>query len=521
MNAEKGAETTGSLVGKVLNERFRVIAPIARGGMGAVYKAEQAPLGRLVALKVLSPKHDPAKDPGFRKRFLLEAATVAKLSHPNTVTVFDYGESEGLYFIVMELLEGPTLRAVLKRDGAFDAARTLHIARQMCRSLREAHRLGIVHRDMKPGNVVLLDTGDEQDYVKVLDFGLVKDIEAPDDEDLTQAGVFMGSPKYMSPEQIRGEPVDGRSDIYSVGVLMYEMLCGAPPFSRDQQVQVLMDHIHAPVPPLPPSVPIELARVVERCLAKAPEARFADMDGLLTALHGVAHELALTTSDELALSGEHRTSISGVHTRSSETTQSGSISAPVVSSPSITPSTVSLSGAVATPVRRPRRGAVFGLAALGLGLAGAIALVALDPFEEPPTVTAPPPSPTLVATPTPVVAPPPVVAPRSLLVELDSQPAGATVHLGDAEYGPTPAQIELTGADAEPGAELTFTFSLAGHRETTVVRAVPADGPLTVDARLRRIPRAPRPGASQPRETPRAEPGAQTVTPAGYRESPY
>src|SRR5262245_24338867 len=184
--------------------------------MGAVYKAEQAPLGRLVAIKVLSPKHEEDKDPEFRKRFFLEAATVAKLTHPNTVTVFDYGQSEALYFIVMELLEGVTLKQAMRASGPMPPARAIHIAKQICRSLREAHRLGIIHRDMKPGNVMLLQQGDESDFAKVLDFGLVKDTAAEEEEDLTQAGVFMGSPKYMSPEQIQGERVDARTDIYSI-----------------------------------------------------------------------------------------------------------------------------------------------------------------------------------------------------------------------------------------------------------------------------------------------------------------
>ena len=521
VDAKQGSGTTDALVGTVIHDRFRIIAPIARGGMGAVYKAEQAPLGRLVAIKVLSPKHDEEKDPEFRKRFFLEAATVAKLSHPNTVTVFDYGQSDGIYFIVMELLEGVTLKTALKRDGAFGPERAMQVTKQICRSLREAHRLGIIHRDMKPGNVMLLEQGDEKDYVKVLDFGLVKDIEAEDEEDLTQAGVFMGSPKYMAPEQIQGERVDGRSDIYSVGVLLYEMLAGAPPFVREKQVQILMDHINAPVPPLPASVPPELAEVVEKCLAKKREDRFRDMDALLNALKVVAGELAMPASAELGLSGDYpagRTPVSGVHTLSSDplrTTSSGSISAPTITG---------VSGAV--PVRAeppPSRGgrtmAVI-LGAVAVALAAAIALVVLDPFGGPevamPEAAPSTPEPALPAVAAEPTSREPIVEPvlRSVIVELDSQPPGATVHIGENEYGPTPAQVELTGALAEPGAELTFLFSMAGHRDTTVVRAVPASGSLEVSARLRRaVVRTPRRGGG---ETP-----GQAVTPAGYRDSPY
>ncbi len=545
VDVEQGSETGGDpLVGKVIHDRFRIIAPIARGGMGAVYRAEQAPLGRLVAIKVLSPRHEEDKDPEFRKRFFLEAATVAKLSHPNTVTVFDYGQSDGLYFIVMELLEGVTLKTALKRSGAFTPDRAMHVTKQICRSLREAHRLGIVHRDMKPGNVMLLEQGDEKDYVKVLDFGLVKDLDAAEEEDLTQAGVFMGSPKYMSPEQIQGERVDGRSDIYSVGVILYEMLAGAPPFVRDKQVQILMDHINAPVPPLEPiagrpPVPEELAAIAYRCLAKKREERFDDMDQLLAALKTVAGEMA---SAELGLSGDHHfgTPVSGVHALSSDpmrTTSSGSISAPTItgSGPS---GTVSVSGPMGEPVvggesRGSIRGLTIGIGVVAVLLAGGIGVALLDPFGHPaqPTTTAPPVvQPPIAAQPQPSVETEPAVeaqhaAPeqatiRAVLVELDSTPPGATVHIGEQEYGPTPAQVELTGAQAEPGSELTFVFTAAGHRDMTVTRTVPAQGTLEVSAHMRRVWHAPSRGGGGGGEQQHATP-QESVTPAGYRESPY
>jgi serine/threonine protein kinase len=214
------------LIGRLINDRYRIASLVARGGMGRVYRAEQAPLGREVALKVLHPRYEGDHDPEFQRRFFLEASTCAKLSHPNTVTIFDYGRTEDdIYYIAMELLEGRTLHRAVRTDGPFAPQRAMHIARQVCRSLREAHKSGLVHRDLKPANVFLMRHGDEEDFVKVLDFGLVKDIETPD-EDLTETGLFMGSPKYMSPEQIRGENVDGRCDVYALGVMLYEMLTG-------------------------------------------------------------------------------------------------------------------------------------------------------------------------------------------------------------------------------------------------------------------------------------------------------
>ncbi|MEC7519630.1 MAG: serine/threonine-protein kinase [Myxococcota bacterium] len=555
---KKSAGDSDPLVGKVIHDRFRIIAPIARGGMGAVYKAEQAPLGRLVAIKVLSPKHEEDKDPEFRKRFFLEAATVAKLSHPNTVTVFDYGQSENLYFIVMELLEGVTLKKAMKQAGAMAPTRVVHVMKQICRSLREAHRLGVIHRDMKPGNVMLLEQGDEKDYVKVLDFGLVKDVDAAEeDEDLTQAGVFMGSPKYMSPEQIQGERVDRRSDIYSLGVVMYEMLCGHPPFQRDKQVQILMDHINAPVPPMDvpegrPPIPPELQQVVLKCLAKKREDRFDDMESLLVALKMVAGELSLPLppSGEMGLTGEYMlggTPVSGIHTLSADamrTTSSGSISAPTITGTGSGPMTSSTSGQVpamvasgSQPLERGGNKLAVALGVLALLAAAAVLVLVLDPFgsgqastptgstgataaqsppetpPEPETETPPEVAPEVEEETTPE-APAPI---RSVIVELDSRPSGAMVQIGDHEYGPTPAQVELTGEQAAPGAELTFVFTRDGHREMTVTRNVPREGNLEVSARLRRTWTAPRRGGGGSSD----ESPQETVTPAGYRDSPY
>ena len=223
------------LVGRVINDRFRIISVIARGGMGRVYRAEQVPLGRLVAIKTLDPRSNATgdSDPQFQQRFFLEASVASKLQHPNTVTVFDYGRTaDGIYFIAMELVEGRSLFHLIREEAPLTGDRVIHIAMQIARSLREAHRLDVIHRDLKPGNVLLTRHGDEDDFVKVLDFGLVKHVETESEQELTKAGLFMGSPKYMSPEQIRGERVDARSDVYALGVVMYEMVTGKVPFER-------------------------------------------------------------------------------------------------------------------------------------------------------------------------------------------------------------------------------------------------------------------------------------------------
>lgn len=297
-HAEQAGPTKGEpdpLIGRVVSGRFKILSVIARGGMGKVYKAEQAPLGRICALKVLSPKYEGDRDPEFHKRFLLEASTAAKLTHANTVTIFDYGQDgDDLYFIAMEYIEGRTLHRVLRDEGPFPEQRVAHIAGQICRSLREAHTHGVVHRDLKPGNILITDRGDEQDNVKVLDFGLVKDVSG-EAEDLTQAGLFMGSPKYMAPEQILGGEITARTDIYSLGVMMYEMLTGRVPFDRGASVGTLMAHVNdVPPPMLQVNPKLILGRTMEtivtRCLEKDAGRRFVSMKDLLNSLKRVGHE---------------------------------------------------------------------------------------------------------------------------------------------------------------------------------------------------------------------------------------
>src|SRR4051812_9846807 len=232
------------LIGKVLNERFKILEPLGVGGMGKVYKAMQSPLERLVALKVLNPKYAGAKDPGFERRFFLEAAMTAKLHHPNTITVHDYGRTEdGMLFIAMELLEGETLQQLLLKVKALPWQRALSIGSQIARSLREAHKLGVIHRDLKPANVMVMHDETGTDMVKVLDFGLVKtflpDAAAPVNEpELTQAGVLLGSPLYMAPEAAKNE-ADPRSDIYSLGVLLYQTITGRPPFTGKDSIDII------------------------------------------------------------------------------------------------------------------------------------------------------------------------------------------------------------------------------------------------------------------------------------------
>ncbi len=294
MSAEaKRKSDADPLVGVTLSGRFEVVAPIARGGMGRVYQAIQHPLGRTVALKVLDVRGVTEPHSDFHRRFFLEAATAARLTHPNTVVIYDYGMTEDqVYFIAMEYIVGQTLSQLLKAAGPVDPARSVHVAMQIAGSLGEAHAQGIVHRDLKPSNVLLTTRGSDPDFVKVLDFGLVKVLSDDTADDFTQSGVMMGTPKYMSPEQINARDVTKESDIYSLGALLYHALVGRPPFEGETKFDILEQHVRAiptPFREIEPSCTASTAleAIVMQCLAKAPSARFASMEDLAIALRNV------------------------------------------------------------------------------------------------------------------------------------------------------------------------------------------------------------------------------------------
>jgi len=296
VTTEVAAEDLDPLIGVTVDGRFRVVSSVGKGAMGRVYRAVQVPLNRAVALKVLDTNYGPGRDEAFRRRFLVEAALTARLSHPNTVRVLDYGYSrEGLLFLAMEYLDGETLDRVLAK-GPLPWRRVLGISQQIARALREAHELGVVHRDLKPSNVMLLNADEDHDFVKVLDFGLVKSFiegEELEGRAITKQGMLMGSPQYMAPEQGDKNAADPRSDVYSLGVTMFEALTGKVPFGGAQPLEIILKHVHDPVPPVvtPPSLepaPETMKAIVARCLAKSPMDRFQSMEEVLQALQELA-----------------------------------------------------------------------------------------------------------------------------------------------------------------------------------------------------------------------------------------
>jgi beta-lactam-binding protein with PASTA domain/tRNA A-37 threonylcarbamoyl transferase component Bud32 len=256
-------------VPRVFSDRYELTHLIARGGMAEVYRARDRLLDRAVALKVLFP--ELSVDRAFVERFRREAQAAAKLSHPNIVPVFDWGEDAGSYFIVMEFVDGRALSAVLRESGPLDPTRAAEIAVLVAAALASAHRHGVVHRDIKPGNVLITEDG----QVKVTDFGIARAVNT--EESLTQTGAVMGTATYFSPEQAEGIGVDARTDIYSLGVVLFEMLTGRPPFLGDTPVSVAGKHVRD-IPPLPrellDTVPVELEAVTMKAMAKRPDQRY-------------------------------------------------------------------------------------------------------------------------------------------------------------------------------------------------------------------------------------------------------
>jgi serine/threonine-protein kinase len=267
--------------------QYRLIAPLGAGGMGEVYLAEHRMLKRPCAIKLIHPQK--AGDPHVLARFEREVRMTARLSHWNTVEIYDYGRTDdGTFFYVMEYLPGLSLEELLERHGPLPAERVVHLLRQTCQGLREAHAIGLIHRDIKPGNIFTAQRGGLFDVAKLLDFGLVKPVAEVPSARLTHDGAISGTPHFMSPEQARGHhDLDARSDIYSLGAVAYALLTGRPPFERPSPLEVMVAHARDDVVPpsqLQPDVPADLERVVLTCLAKRPEDRFQDTDSLEQAL---------------------------------------------------------------------------------------------------------------------------------------------------------------------------------------------------------------------------------------------
>ncbi len=288
---------------QTLDNRYRILSPLGKGGMGEVFLGEHLRIGRQVAIKILSPSLSDSE--GFLARFEREAVAAGRLDHPNCVPVTDSGHlKDGTAYLVMELVNGRSLGSLLEQEGpGLDPVRSLRIARHVLLGLGHAHEVGIVHRDIKPDNIMLCERDGDADFARVLDFGIAKlrNTDTETHSTLTQAGIAIGTPNYLSPEQALGEQTDHRSDLYSCSVLLFEMLCGRPPFVAESAIGVLTKHASAAVPHLWDIMPHlsqfpTLDALVQRGLAKERNERFQTAASFVHEIDNALHKLGMQTT---------------------------------------------------------------------------------------------------------------------------------------------------------------------------------------------------------------------------------
>ena len=286
---------TTDLVGQVIADRYHITKKLGEGGMGQVYLAEHVKMGRRCAIKIMSP--GMMSDPDAISRFNREAANASQIGHPNVCAIYDFGETpEGLIYLAMELIDGQSLTALLDEAGTLPLARAADLTAQTADALHAAHELGIVHRDLKPDNIMVI-TGRGKDIVKVVDFGIAKAMGADGgNQKVTKTGFVVGTPEYMSPEQLAGDPVDGRSDLYSLGLVFYRSLTGLSPFPADSQQETMIKRLTDDPVPLAVARPegrfsAELQRVMDRALARSPEQRYRNAGEFARDIRGLTRSL--------------------------------------------------------------------------------------------------------------------------------------------------------------------------------------------------------------------------------------
>ncbi len=286
---------TDSLIDRVLADRYHILKRIGEGGMGRVYLGEHVKMNRQCAIKVMSPAL--VNDAESASRFAREASNAARIIHPNVAAVFDYGESEGLVYLVMEYVDGEPLSRLLTREAPLSLERALNLASQIADGLGAAHELGIVHRDLKPDNILVMRTRAGREVAKVVDFGIAKAIQEGAAEGLTRTGQVIGTPEFMSPEQLLGDPVDARSDLYALGCILHLMLTAAPPLqaaTREQMIKRRLSEDAAPVRSLDPGIPETVARIVARLLTRSPKERYGSAAEVRDALAGTHRRTGMT-----------------------------------------------------------------------------------------------------------------------------------------------------------------------------------------------------------------------------------
>jgi serine/threonine protein kinase len=475
------------LIGKVLDGRYEIEKVLGEGGMGLVYKARHTTLGKPLAIKVL--KSEVSKDAEIVQRFRQEAQSATAIGNHHIIDISDFGVlSDGSTYFVMEFLDGISLTKAIEPNKPLEARRTIHIAKQLCRALGAAHDIGIVHRDLKPDNVYLISRGGDKDFVKVLDFGIAKVGGAK--SKLTQVGQVFGTPHYMSPEQCSGTQVDKRTDVYALGVIMYEMASSRVPFDADNLMGILTKHLYEePIMPheLPPpvDVPASLEAIIMKCLAKKADVRYQSMQEVLADLE--LCEQGVTPN--AVVEGVRRASATGAHSRSDLSNSSAALSVDV--------------GDVSLP-KKSNTGLIIGALA-ALLLVGGGAIFAMSGGEEEAKVT---PEPVQPVTPPPEPTPPPVQQPAAspedkpaapvVMVTISTKPAGAQVFRDGSLLGRTPFQVPRP-TRGEP--QLDVTLKQDGYRDQPV-----RVSELTQTELMIELERARRSGSSpaKPVEAPKA-----------------
>ncbi len=510
--------TTDTLIGQVLDGRYEIEKVLGEGGMGLVYKARHVTLGKPLAIKVL--KAEVSKDQEIVQRFRQEAQSATAIGNHHIIDISDFGVlSDGSTYFVMEYLDGIALTRAIEPGKPLKASRTIHIAKQLCRALGAAHEVGIVHRDLKPDNIYLISRGGDRDFVKVLDFGIAK--VGGQKSKLTQVGQVFGTPHYMSPEQCAGTAVDRRTDIYALGVIMYEMASSRVPFDADNLMGILTKHLYEePVKPheLPPpvDVPPALEAVIMKCLAKKPDARYQTMQEVLADLELV--EQGLTPA--AVVEGVRRASQASVRSEAARSPNTGL--------------TVDV-GNFELP-KRKGLGLALGGGVLALALVGVGVFVTREetaPVTPEPSAQASSASP-LSASPSgpaatqpntsaagaePSVPPPvPAAEPKAdpgapaaaeagaTRVQIASTPSGAEVYSDGVLLGRTPFEI-VRPERGEPALDLVL--KAAGHKELAVRVTPYTQEELAVTLERKRTGSAPAPHVSAPPPAKPSEPPKQ------------
>lgn len=521
-----------ALIGQVLDGRYRIEDVIGQGGMGLVFRAVQTSVQRPVAVKTLNPALAAA--PQFFERFKREAEVASRLRHPNVITIYDFGRTQdGTCYYVMELLEGESLRELVKREGPLSIRRAVYLVEQATRGLAHAHEQGAVHRDIKPHNIMLQQLGN-QDIIKVLDFGLVKALEQEDDMQLTSTGQVLGTPQYMPPEQAGGEGVDHRSDLYSMAGVLYYCLTGTSPYGANTVRKALTAALTQPVPAIASKrqgapVPKALEEFMQKGLAREKEDRFQGCEEFIDAMLEAVSRASPEVLDARPTGVDPREVSTPSKARGSgSSSQSGARKPGSAPGRGSQPSNIVVSRSVAEkapsrpappgsarptttmPATLPEpssgKGLKIALVVVPLLLLGGVgAVVALRSPEKPAN-----PAPATPSNPTPAATTPPKPAPQpappqpaaNLRVTFTSEPEGVGIYDGDLQIGTTPTELMLSRDKVHNlmfrkagyvDAEKTYDLSrLAADTQTVSVKLEPVK-PADTGSRPTRPTRPTRP----------------------------